>query len=319
MLPFKDLFVSPRLTNISLAYKNTDYIAKRILPVITVQQDAGQIVSYGADNLRIVNSLRAPGARAKVVSHTISAADHFLLGDHVLEGEITKEEYDNAADPIDPEIDETENVTDRILVEAEKAVADALSSTSVMILNDTLSGTDQWDDPDSTPVDDILAGKNAMKAACGMRPNTMIIAENAWEVLKVNNQIMERNKYALQVTDEVLNGFIGRAFPGITNIIVGSAMFNDADEGDDTPDLQEIWDRVCILAYIAPKPTLKSRSLGYTYQRATDRMQTRILRMDSGSRELFSSKKSVVQVTDKYDQVLVDTNCGYLIKDCIAA
>ena len=40
--------------------------------------------------------------------------------------------------------------------------------------------------------------------------------------------------------------------------------------------------------------------------------------MSSGDVDLMKRKSDFIQVSDKYDQVLVDVNCGYLIAGAIA-
>lgn len=59
MINKANVYVSPLLTKVSLAYKNEEYIADKILPTVPVVKDTAQIATYGMDNLRIESALRA--------------------------------------------------------------------------------------------------------------------------------------------------------------------------------------------------------------------------------------------------------------------
>ena len=312
MINKSNTFVSPLLTNISLAYRNEEYIAEKILPVVPVIKDTAQIATYGMDNLRIEESLRAQGAGANEVNHTVTLGAHYILKDHALKEFVTKEEEDNADKPITPRIDATENLTDRIQVIKEKELADAMANTGVVTQNVTLSGTDQWSDfTNSDPFDDIKTGMEAVRAGSGMMPNTFIMSYATMMTLMIHPDVIARLVNVTIVTSAMVVQALQLAFPNIKNVLVGSAQYNSGVEGG-TDALADIWGKHFWVGYISDRPRLKSRSFGFTYQAPGQNRQIKVLPYDEDKEGRF------VRINDKYDQKLVDNKCMYLIKNAIA-
>lgn len=310
------VFTSVPLTELSLAYRNEEYIHELIAPFVQVKKDAGKIFSYGMSNLRIVNTYRSVGGKGNIVETTVSSADHYSLEDHVLGEFIPEEVMENYDAPLDPQMDVTEALTDRLMVDREKALADVLSNTATITQNTTLSGTSQWNDyTNSDPITDIKTGLASVRAGSGKRPNTMIISWDALNTLLYHPDVIAFFPGAAAVTRDMLQANLPRIF-GMERLLVGSAQYNNSNSGG-TDTLTDIWSKVCILAYIEPRPTLRSRSLAFTYGKKNGR-QVEVLPKTSGSLELVQRKSDYVQISDKYDQVLVDQKCAYLIKSCIA-
>ena len=303
------LYTSKQLTNISLAYKNDNYISEMVFPIVQVNKDTGKITTYAMDNLRVVEALRSIGSNTNEVGHSVSIGDHYVLKEYALKELVPDEHMEQADAPINPKIDATENVTDRLWVIKETALADAISATATMTNNTTLSGTDQWSDyTNSDPIGDIRTGKEAVRTATGKKPNTLIIAHNAYIQLLDHPDIVDRIKYTNLADKDAVKRALARIFD-LEQVMVGDAQYNNSAEGG-TAALAEIWDKVAIVAYIEKRPTLKSRSLGFTYQMKSPRM------VDGWRDE--DRRGDYIRVMDKFDQQLIDVNCGYLIKSCVA-
>jgi len=312
------VYTSKPLTQLSLKYTNPEagFIHSQISPVVKVLKESGKIWTYGTEGLRLVNTIRSVGGKPNVIETTFSSADHYQLEDHVLGEYIPEEEEENADSPISSKVDSTSNLTDVLMIGKEKALADTFQSTSLITQNTTLTGTDQWNDYDnSNPLEDITTGINAVRAGSGKMPNSMIIAWDTLLKLQLHPNIIDMYPTNSVITsDMVISGLI-RVFPYLKNLYVGMVQYNNSNLGA-ALNLTEIWTKSCIIAYIEPRPTLKSRSLSFTYQQKASR---RVEVMDKGrSLELMQRKSSYVQVSDKYDQVLVDDTCAYLVDGAIA-
>lgn len=312
MVNKSNTFVSPLLTNISLAYRNEEYIAEKILPVVPVVKDTAQIATYGMDNLRIEESLRAQGSGANEVNHSVTLGDHYVLKDHALKEFVSKEEEDNSDKPINPRIDATENLTDRMQVIKEKELADAMANTGVVTQNVTLSGTDQWSDfTNSDPFDDIKTGMESVRTGSGMMPNTFVMSYAVMMTLMIHPDVIARLVNVTVVTSAMVIQALQLAFPNIKNVWVGSAQYNSGVEGG-TDALADIWGKHFWVGYVSDKPRIKSRSFGFTYQAPGQNRQVKVLAYDEDKEGRF------VRINDKYDQKLVDNKCFYLIKSAIA-
>lgn len=316
MIRKTNLFVSPLLTSHSLKYTNDNYIAEKLFPVVMVQKDTAQIATYGMDNLRVAQSIRAQGSSTNEINHSVSIGAHYVLKEHALKEFIALEEMENADNPITPKQDAVENLMDRMWVIKEKALADTLSNTAVITQNVTLSGTSKWSDyNNSDPIANIQTGIDAVRAGSGKMPNTLVFAYNVWSKLIQHPDFVDRAQGAVVVTADVVSQLLKSTFPSIKQIIVGDAQYNSGVEGG-TDALAEIWNGICLVAYIEATPRLKSRSLGFTYQRKASRVVDE-LPMGSGSHEAWDRKGDFVRVTDKYDQKLVDVKCAYLVKSAV--
>lgn len=312
MLNKANTYVSPLLTQISLAYRNEDYIAEKILPVVPVIKDTAQIATYGMDNLRIEASLRAQWSGANEVNHSLTLGSHYVLKDHALKEFVTKEEMDNADKPVQPQIDATENLTDRISVIKEKELADAMANTAIITQNVTLSGTDQWSDfTNSDPFDDIKTAMETVRTGSGMLPNTFVMSYAVMMTLMIHPDVIARLPNVQVVTSDSVMTALKLAFPNIKNIFVGSAQYNSWVEGG-TDTLADIWGKHFWVGYVSDKPRLKSRSFGFTYQAPGQNRQVKVLAYDEDKEGRY------VRINDKYDQKLVDNKCFYLIKNAIA-
>ena len=307
------------LTNVSLSYGNdtTDFIAPFISPAVPVILESADIYSYGTDNLRITNSIRSKGGKSTGVDWAVSKASHYQLEDHAIHTYLTRKDYENVEKPIEAQRDATEMLTESLMVAKEFSLASSMQDTSVMTNNVTLTGTDQWSDyTNSDPISDITTGLEAIYDATGKAANTLIIPRDTLMVLLYHPKIKDLFPGANQITAGMLKDGIGKIFPDITSVQVGMAQYNSANKGADL-SLTRIWTKTLIVAFVEKKPKLKSRSLSYTYQYKTAR-KVDFLGMNSGDKDLLDRKSDFIRVEDQYDQVLVDVNCGYLIKNAIS-
>lgn len=314
-MPASNFYVSPLLTNVSLAYRNDNYVAEKIFPVNLVKKDTGQIATYTADNLRPEEAMRARGGRTNEVTHGVSIGAHYTLLEYALKELVPVEDEENADDPIRPRLDATENLTDRLWVIKEKDLSDKITATATMTRNTTLSGTSQWSDyNNSDPFGDIKTAKESVRTFALKKANTLILSHDALETLRFHPDIVAKFPGAALITVDMIDQALSKLF-GLQNLVVGDAQYNSADEGQ-TDAFTDIWSKVAIVAYIEPIPRPKSRTLGFNYQRSASRVVD-VAEIGSGG-EAWDRKGAFIRVTDKYDQKLVDVNCGYLIKAAIA-
>jgi len=116
--------IDTALTNLSVAYRNPAFAAELIAPAVAVrrQSDRYYIVDSERESLRAQKDLRAPGTEADEVNFSLSSDAYFCAG-HALESVIPDEERENADPAIQPEMDRTEFLTEKILLNEEIALA----------------------------------------------------------------------------------------------------------------------------------------------------------------------------------------------------
>lgn len=307
-----------RLKEISLRYNPGNMIADMIAPTVMVQKQSGKILSYGTDHLRIVNTIKAEGAKGVIMENTFSVADHYFIEPHQVGEYISEEMLNNAELPLNPQADTVMNLIDTIKLGKEYALAQVLTNATATNLsqNTTLSGTSQWSDyNNSDPFSNITTAISTIRdGSFGKEANTIIMGWAVMQKIVYHPDIVAMFPGAGAITKDMLKNAIGSIF-GIQNVLIGSAVYNTAVKGS-TAVKGDVWGKHVIVAYIEPRPTLMSRSLAFTYAQKNNRdVNVRALNSDT---ELLQRKAMYCEVTESYDQVLVDEKCAYLVKNAVA-
>lgn len=305
MLTIRDVVVDPALSQVSIAYRNEEYIAERLFPVIPVKTNVGKYYVYDKANLRRNKTARAIGAKANEVEYGLSTAA-YATEDHALKEPVPFEIMEQADAALNPEVDATESVTEMLLIDKEVALATTMADTAVITNNVTLSGTDQWSDFDnSDPFDDIRTAINTVQLAIGRRPNTLVLGQQTFNKLTDHPDVVDRIKYTngQAITAEM----IAKLFD-LEQCVIGKAVYNSANEGQ-SDSLAYIWGKHAWVCYVPKQVKLKQVAFGFTITKGTRETE----KWDDGD-----AKARYVRVHDNYTQELVAATACYLIKNAVA-
>lgn len=306
-------FIDQYLTGVSNAWFNqdTDFIGDKVFPEILVKKKTFKVPEYTKDSLRIPsNSLRTGESKSKRINLFRDSQDVGPLQEHSLSDFVTKDDYDMTDNPYDPEGDAVENLNQALMLIDEKDIANQLTNTSVVTNNVTKSGTSQWNDyGNSNPFADIKTGALAMKGDALKIPNTFITSWEAWIQMVDHPDFLDRIKWSKTgVMTEA--DFIQLFAPyGIENVLIAKASENTAAEGA-AATLGSVWGKSALLAYITPRPGLKQVNGGYKFRLEGGREVTREAKNNPPGTELVNR--------DYYDNVLLNDECFYLIKNVVA-
>lgn len=307
MLVQQDVVVDPALSNISIKYSNDTFIADLVFPMVKVAKQTGKYYIYDKSNLRVDKTNRAAGSVANEIDFGVAPTGTFACDDHALKGFVADEIQDQADSALNPLVDETETVTEKLLLDREVNAATILADTAQMTSNTTLSGTSQWSDyNNSDPIGDIRTARTSVHTNTFKKPNTLILSKTVFDMLLDHPQIVERVKYSALgvITAELL----ARVFQ-LERVLVGEAGQNTAVEGQ-TDVLAYIWGKHAVVAYISPKISIKMLTLGVTFTYS----QRLVKRWRDEDRE-----GTYVRIgNDNYVQKLIAAAAGYLIKNAIA-
>jgi len=302
----QDIRYDPILSNVSVAYKNEDYVAEKILPVIKVAHPTGKYFKYDTSKFRQAESLRGMGSATNEVDYGLSQTTAFVVKEYALKELVPDELVAQAPAPLTPEMDATENVTERLLIQKERELAAYMKDTNNLPLNVTLSGTSQWSDyTNSNPISDVKTGKTAIHAKIFKDPNTLVLGKEVYDRLVDHPDIIDRIKYsALGVATTDL---LARVF-GVASVIIAGAGYESAKEGQ-ASSMAYIWGKYAWLLYVTPRPAVKAISFGYHFAdavRVVDKWYDK------------DRKGTFVRITDRYTREIVSTDCAYLIKNVVA-
>ncbi len=304
--------IDPLLTNVSSAYIPDGAYADSLFPGLKFSQYTGKLGGYGKGHLRIENTVIGGRGKYRQVQTITRTTQGFEIEGHGLSGMVTKQEYKNVIDPFDAEKDETMGLSTILLLEKEKALADALSDTAVMTQNITLAGASQFSDYSNSDVVSVInAAKKAIRDGSGAVPNTLILEYYVAQVLRYHPQLLDLLGFKYARPGGLNDSELGKALD-IENVVIPNCMYNSSKEGQ-AAVLAPVWGKHMILGVIPKSPQKYQISLGYN------------IRLDDGSprkvykQSLFNPPGSTeILVEDEYDMVLADVTAGYLIKNAVA-
>lgn len=245
------------LTQVALTFAPEGHIADLVAPPLDVAQEDGQYTVFGKESFNVPNAERRPRKRYKEIDWTLSKASYHAE-EYGLESRIDDRERRAASDQIQLETTTTENLTMNLRNVREKRIADLVRSTANLTQNTTLSGTDQWDDASGgDPLGIATAAQNAIQAANGFLPNTVIMGWRVWQALRLNPAIRAELLDGEQVTPEKLATLFG-----VDRVLVGRLLYNTAQSGQ-TAVMGDMWGKDVIFAFINPRPADRRPSFAY--------------------------------------------------------
>jgi hypothetical protein len=253
--------VDAALTAVSVAYRNPEYAADAVAPPVPVRKQSDKYFVYDAERewMRPSPDRRSPGAEANEVNFSVST-DNYFCDDHALEAAIPDEERDNADPAIQPDIDRTEFLTEKIALNREIALAGALAQAGG-VPGAALSGEDLWDNPDSNPFAVFAEARASVLLGTQRLPNLLLLSSPVFEVLRNHPAVVERIKHTSAgiVTEDLL-----AQLAGVARVVVGRAYKNTAARGQ-APVMVPVWGRHAYFLHVAARPGLKQISGVYTF------------------------------------------------------
>lgn len=289
------------LTDISIRHNNSQLVAENIFPIINVQKQSDLYYTYGMENFIEVDDEMAPGDPAREIYSTLST-DTYYCKKRGLRKKVTDEEKENADIPINPEIDATEDVTERLLLRKERRVKTLLSSG----ITAGHTPATKWDDltTGGNPDYDILTAVSSIHETTLQVANTLILPFHIAVMLTTNPKIQKLVYHVQNVLTIGSAIMLPNPLWGLRVLIAG-AGYCSSNPGQTTRTLSYVWGNDVYVAYVNPNPGLKRISLGYIF-RWKQRQVKKIRREEEDS--------TLVQVTEYTDEKLVSVGCGYKIR-----
>lgn len=310
LTPAQARVIDPVLSTIAQGYTNSEMVAPLLFPTVPVNLRGGNIITFGKEGFMLYATQRAPGENTKRVKFGYSGAP-FALVDYSLEGLVPVEVEEEAANGpgVDMGARAVGEVSAIMALRLEKQAADiARTAASYAAANKTtLSGTSQWSDFGATsdPIANIEAAKDAVRAATGKRPNTVVMGAAVMSKLRQHPKIVDRIKYTGRdvATPELL-----AALFGVQRVVSGDAIY-----ASDAGAFSDVWGKDVVVAYteLGSVQSAGLPSYGYTYQ----------LRGYPAVEEPYydrNAKSWIYPVTRVEAPVLASASAGYLITNAVA-
>jgi hypothetical protein len=317
----KGQIVTGPLRDVSIAYRNRAYVADRVFPIIDNCPPQAKIAKYlkGAW-FRDEAGVRGPGGRAKRGGYPTSF-ETISTKEYAFAKEVTDEDRRFSAlafaPPLKPDQDAIEFCSDKIDMAKERRVS-ALIRAQTWV-DGASGGTDAagaWaPGAGNTFVANMRTGIAAVKAACGLRPNTLLLDFKTYQGLCEESTVLSKIMYTQRA---VLTTDILASIFDLKEVLIGDAVYSSANElktGLDFTTVQ-IWEAnagkgMAFLFYKPDVPGLKTPSAGYIARVPYDGGAPR--RVETWREN--AEHQDVYEVAEEIDIVATGLDCGYLWKD----
>lgn len=260
-----DVHVDGPLTNISIAYLQNanNFIADRVFPNIMVSKQSDLYFSFPRSYFnRSEAQKRAPGTESAGAGYEI-ITDNYFADVWAIHHDIPDQRRANADSQLQPDREATELVTSHLAIRRD---VEWMSNYFVAGVWDTdVTPATLWDDPASTPIEDVQTGKNVVLEGTGYEPNVMVCNQYVWSALRDHPDIVDRIKYGQTPGSPALvsTATVAALFE-LDEIIVSKAVQNTAAEG--AAEVSSfVAGKNALLCYRAPSPGLMTPSAGYTF------------------------------------------------------
>lgn len=302
-MPLKSqLHVNQLLSNVSVQYKNEEYICDKAFPQIPVMKDTDLYRVYDRA-WKVPETKRAPKGVAREFGFEFSTSS-YALEQHALKDYVGVDEEENN-DMGSLQVDTTENLTDAIYRRMELSLA-ALFTTTNWSLNVSLAAANAFsaNTTVSDPVPIFDTGSTTVINSSGKTPNFGILPRDGFIAIKNHVSVLDRVKYT---SAEVSKSMI-QALLGLPELLVPISVQDTAADGlaaSVTPFFADF-------AFLGWKPSggggIKTPSCGYTFVRAQPRVRSWV---DN------ERNATAIEVEVKFQSKVVASLTGYLINNTV--
>lgn len=265
-------------TTVAEAHKNslTEYIADFACPGFRVKHKSDKYPKWPLSTFFRRPTKRAAGLRRAPTTDFVRRDYRVGTGDYEthqfgVEHPLDDSTKKNADEAFRVEQIPIELLTEDMIREREIRVSTMLTDTAVITNNQTIAGTDRWEDVNADIADQFETGFDSVKKKGGKLTNLVIIPREAWRYAKHNKALLSRteakDRYAPVVTVEMLKDiFVGSIDPSC-KFLIASALYDNGMEKETDLDsdvtLEAIWGKHVVFGYVDPSPQLGKPTLCY--------------------------------------------------------
>ena len=323
--PLAKAGVPPVLQNVSVLYRNQDYVADRVFPIIPNCPPEAKILRYlkGAW-FRDEAQMMGDGSEAGRGGYPIDFID-VIPKKYGFAKEVTEGDREAAAaqggPPLQPDQDAIEFATDKLLMKREVRVQAKINASvwsGVSATGEDAQGL--WAPAGSTNtfIVDVETRIETIRSATGFRPNVLLMDAITWSKVKQVDAILDRIKYTGAEADpaRVTMRMIAALFD-LEEVLVAGAIKSTAKETKAGTDFTSapIWTvnttkGMGFLFYRARSPGLKIPSAGYI---ARSGLYPEGIRVRTWFEE--SKNQDVYEAAEKTDIVASGLDLGFQWSD----
>lgn len=319
----KTRIIDPILSDRALGFGSQEQKWMKLAPPVPVANRSGQIIKFGKERFKLVDSYRAPGANTEQVDIAYAADPYKLIQDR-LKTSVPIEHQEEAQIPgIDLRAESVDVVRELQERKLEDEVAKLLTTSANYPAGHApaIAAADKWDAATSNPIRQVLNARAVIRRKIARSPNTLFFCgEDAWIAWRENASNNARIQYSERaIITEDITGEMVRL-----NIEVGFDVKSDA-----AGNMTDIWaqnGKNVILAWVPgatepPGATGGNLNMGKRSNRNPAFAYTYVLKgtpyVEQG--EYVKDTASWVDyVTYERQPFMTMPEAGYLFKDVVA-
>lgn len=291
------------LQNYLQAYENAAFVADTLAPRFKVKVLSGIYYKMGMERFYREDVSRSPGAWANEVRFDVNKST-FSCDIRSASNAIPDIILDVADGVLQLRMESADICKDKVALDREFRVRDKILAGVTQTV--TLNAGQKWDNytsATSLPINNIVTGRNTIRRAIWKTATHIFLPSTVAEVLSMHPQVISliKNTDSRLLTDSGLPPKIR----GLQVVEMGAGYV----DSETSTDPEEIWGDNVIIAFINPKPGLRTINGMTTFAYLENRV--RRFRDERGESEY-------VEYTEILGEELVNEKCFYIIKDVLA-
>lgn len=270
-----DVHVNVPLSNLSVAYfqEESAFVANRVFPTVPVEKQSDRYYVYNRGDMnRDEMTVRAPGAEAEEAGYTLDNTPTYFCDVWALRKKIPDQIRANMDAVLNADMEATRFLVTKAMIKRERVWAANFFTTGKWTSEKAGQATSDsthvkyWNDPTSTPIEDVRAMNTAVRlAAGGFVPNKLTLGRQVYDVLVDHPDIIDRLKAGQTPNGpaKATRQKLAEIFE-LDEVLVMDAVYNSAAEGA-TESNAFIGGKHALLSYAPGAPGLMTPSAGYNF------------------------------------------------------
>jgi len=262
--------VNRPLTNISVAtIQDLTYFAWTKGGVLPSDKKSDLYFTYNQNDwLRDEAQLRAPASESAGGGYNVSTTPYNCQV-YAFHKDVDEQIRSNTDDPLDGKRDAIKFTTRKLLIRQERQGVADFFSTSLWTGSTTggdITPSPTWDQPTSTPIEDVQAQQASILQKCGWLPNSLRLGFQVYQKLVRHPDVIDLIKYGASTPGNpaVANEESLAKIFGVDEVVVSKSVYATNQEGA-TAAYALTAGKNALLEHIAETPGLYTMSSRYSF------------------------------------------------------
>lgn len=279
------------------------YVGLNVMPLFDTQLQSGNFPKMEVEELmKLADTKRANRGSYNRIDYGF-AQDQYACKEYGLEIPVDDALAENYSTYFDAEVEAQNIVIDQLARAQEERIATVVEAESANAV------TTPWSTKaTATPREDVYTGMKAVKDACGVFPDSMILTWDKFQDILVTAEFQDSSKYTSNVLALGMEAqrAIVASFLGVDNVYISYGVKNTANEGADFSG-SSIWDDTKSFLYVSGSSLQGGPKYGLTMNWASDEL------VNTESYEEPQIRSTVIRVRNHRDEKVITSSAGYLL------